>query len=100
MCRAAADETADRELALLLEAEAVSGELLRGVERSRPATLEATVGRAQSVGERALLVHVAGDLAARGTRPAGEVAEMCAVRSTVARSWHGWGRRVRCSRSR
>ncbi len=76
VCRAAADETADRELALLLEAEAVSGELLRGVERSRPATLEATVGRAQSVGERALLVHVAGDLAARGTRPAGEVAEM------------------------
>lgn len=82
LCREAAADTTDRELALLLEAEAVSGELLRGVERSRPATFESSVGRGASVGEQALLVHVAGDLAARGTRDAGDVAAM--VRRAMA----------------
>lgn len=76
VCREAAASTTDRELALLLEAEAVSGELLRGVERSRPATFEPAVDAGTTVGERALLVHVAGDLAARGTRSATEIGAM------------------------
>lgn len=72
VCREAIEELGDtqRELCLALEATALNAEALQGVNRERPAELADNVIEAATAGERAVLVHVASDLAATGEAPA------------------------------
>jgi ATP/maltotriose-dependent transcriptional regulator MalT len=66
----------DRELRLALEATALNADALRGVHRDRPAELTDEVAAASTPGERAVLVHVASDLAATGEVAAERVREV------------------------
>ena len=66
----------DTEALLALEAAALNAEALIGVNRGRPAALEAEVAAATTPGQRAVLAHVAWDAAVRGSRPPGEVSEL------------------------
>jgi len=77
-CRAAIDDLGDseRELRLALEATALNAEALLGVHRERPGGLAAEVGGAATPGERAVLVHVVADLAARGDLELARVREL------------------------
>lgn len=70
------DDEASRAIHFALEATALNSEALVGVNRGRPAQLEALVAEAATPGERAVLVHVAADLAAAGRREHGAVAEI------------------------
>jgi len=66
-------DSQERELALALEATALSADALRGARRERPAELEPEVADASTPGERAVLVHVVADLAATGRSDAAQV---------------------------
>ena len=78
VCRAAIERLhdADRELWLALEATALNAEALLGVHRQRPGSLAAEAGAASTPGERAVLVHVVTDLAARGELDAARVRQL------------------------
>ncbi len=78
VCREAIDGLgeSDRELRLALEATALNADGLRGVNRERPGELADEVAAAATPGERAVLVHVASDLAATGSVDAAGVREL------------------------
>ena len=77
-CRSAIDELGDddRELKLLLEAEALNAERLQGGGRGRSNELLAEVEAGSSAGERAVLTHVAAELVASGEQPQAAVIEV------------------------
>ena len=70
------------ELRLMLEAEALNADRLRGVGRERPRELEGEVAGGSTPGERAALAHVAAEAVATGERNRSEVAEI------ALRAWH------------
>ena len=78
ICRSAIGglDPKERELRLLLEAEALNADRLRGAGRERPHQLGSEVMGASSVGERAMLTHIAAELVAAGERPCDQVLEL------------------------
>lgn len=78
VCRDAAAELgeADRELRLMLEAEALNADRLRGAGQKRARNLLPEVSEGSTPGERAALLHVAAEAVATGSMRCDEVAEL------------------------